>query len=109
MPFSTALADRVRHALVRQRGVAEKRMFGGLGFLLNGNLAVGVWHDSLIARLGSDDGRAALAEPHVAPFTPSGQPMTNWVLIGAEGLDSDEQLAGWVGRAITFVRTLPGK
>ena len=109
MTFSTALADRVRRALSRQRGVAEKRMFGGLGFLLNGNLVVGVWHDSLIARLGPDDGQDALAEPHVAPFTPTGRPMTNWVLVGAAGLDTDEQLAGWVHRAITFVSTLPAK
>jgi hypothetical protein len=109
MAFSAALADRIRHALGRERGVVEKRMFGGLGFLLSGNLVVGVWHDSLIARLGSEDGRAALAEPHVAPFSPTGRPMTNWVLVGPEGLDADEQLAGWVRRATAFVRTLPPK
>ena len=109
MPFSAALADRVRHALARQRGVAEKRMFGGLAFLLDGHLVVGVWHDALIARLGPEDGRAALAEPHVEPFTPSGRPMTNWVRIPPEGLDTDAQLAGWVDRAVAFVRTLPPK
>ena len=109
MPFSAALADRVRHALARRRGVAEKRMFGGLGFLLDGHLAVGVWHDALVARLGPEDGRAALVEPHVEPFIPSGRPMTNWVRIGPEGLDSDAQLGGWVDRAVAFVRTLPPK
>ena len=84
-------------------------MFGGLGFLLNGNLVVGVWHESLIARLGLEDGRAALAEPHVSPFTPTGRPMMSWVLVGPEGLDTDVQLAGWIRRAIAFARTLPAK
>jgi len=109
MAFSAALADRLRHTLARQRGVVEKRMFGGVGFLLNGNLLVGVWKDSLIARLDPADGEAALAEPHVCPFAPAGRPMAGWVLVGPEGLDTDEELAGWVRRGTAFVRTLPAK
>jgi TfoX/Sxy family transcriptional regulator of competence genes len=109
MAFSAALADRVRHSLARQRGVVEKKMFGGVGFLLNGNLLVGVWKDSLIARLDAEDGKAALGEPHVGPFTPAGRPMAGWVLVEPEGIDTDDLLAGWVRRALTFVRTLSAK
>ena len=75
MAFSASLADRVRHTLGRQRGVTEKRMFGGVGFLMNGNLVVGVWRDSLIARLGPDEAEAALREPHVGPFDITGRAM----------------------------------
>jgi hypothetical protein len=109
MAFSTALADRVRHALARQRGMVEKKLFGGDGFLLNGNLLVGVWKDSLIARLDAADGTAALAEPGVGPFAPAGRPMAGWVLVGPEAIDTDRELAAWVRRATAFVRTLPAK
>ena|SRR5437764_963804 len=109
MTFSRALADRVRHALARQRGVVEKKMFGGVGFLLNGNLLVGVWHDSLIARLGPDGGEAALREPHVGPFDITGRAMKGWVLVAPEGVAEDHELVGWVERATAFVRALPAK
>ena len=65
MAFDESLAARIRDALARKKGVEEKKMFGGIGFLLNGNLLVGVWTDPLIARLGPDEGGEALLEPHV--------------------------------------------
>ena len=107
MPFSAALAARVRHALARQRGVAEQRMFGAAVFLLDGHLAVGVWHDSLIARLGPEEAGAALREPHVGPFDVTGRAMRGWVLVGPDGVGEDPDLARWVDRAVSFVRTLP--
>ena len=63
MAFDESLAARIRDALARKKGVEEKKMFGGVGFLLNGNMLVGVWKDSLIVRLGSDEGDEALREP----------------------------------------------
>ena len=75
----------------------------------NGHLLVSVWNESLIARVGPDRGDAALQEPHVRAFDVTGRPMRNWVLVEPEGVEGDDQLAAWVGRAITFVRTLPGK
>ena len=68
MAFSAALSERIRRALARKRGVEEKKMFGGVGFLLHGNMLVGVWKDSLIARLGPDNHDDALLEPHVREF-----------------------------------------
>ena len=109
MPHSAALADRVRHLLARERGLVVKRLFGGYGFLLNGNLLVCVWHDSLIVRLGPAAGEAALAEPHVGPFDVTGRAMKGWVLVAPEGIGEDAELAAWVRRATDFVRTLPAK
>jgi hypothetical protein len=109
MAFDEDLAAHIRDRLARQRGVEEKRMFGGIAFLLDGNLLVGVWKDSLIARLGGERGEEALLEPHVRPFDITGRPMRGWVLVGPEGVEDDEQLALWLDRAAGFVRTLPAK
>ena len=109
MAFSAALAERIRQRLARRRNVEEKKMFGGVGFLLNGNLLVGVWKDSLIARLGPDEGDEALLEPHVKEFDITGRAMKGWVLVEPEGVEDDEQLTDWIGRATKFVGTLPAK
>jgi TfoX N-terminal domain len=109
MAFSAALADRVRHVLARECGIGEKRMFGGVGFLLNGNLLVGVRDHSLIVRLGPEEGAAALRDPYVDPFAPSGRIMRGWVVVGPEGVGEDDRLADWVRRATDFVLTLPAK
>jgi TfoX/Sxy family transcriptional regulator of competence genes len=109
MPYSKSLAARVRHALTGQRGVVEKNMFGGVAFLLHGNMLVGVWQNSLIVRLGPETGSAALAEPHVAPFDVTGKPMKGWVMVEPDGLDADSQLRAWIELATQFVATLPPK
>lgn len=108
MPYSESLANRIR-TLLGSHHVDEKQMFGGLGFLLRGNLLVCVWHDSLIARLGLESAAAALGEPHVRPFDVTGRPMRGWVMVAPDGLESDELLAGWIDRAWSFVTTLPPK
>src|SRR5215470_8062109 len=109
MAFSDSLAARIRDALARKKGVEEKRMFGGVGFLLHGNMLVGVWKDSLVVRLGPDEAEAALREPHVREFDITGRAMKGWVLVGPEGVGDDEQLTDWIGRATRFVRALPTK
>ncbi len=109
MAFDESLAVRIGDVLARRRGVEEKKMFGGICFLLHGNLPVGVWKDSLIARLGPDEGEAALREPNVRVFDITGKPMRNWVLVEPEGVEEDDQLKAWVERATKFVRTLPRK
>jgi hypothetical protein len=109
MAFDETLAARIRDALARKRGVEEKKMFGGVGYLLNGNLLVGVWKESLIVRLGPDDGDEALKEPHVREFDITGRAMKGWVLVGPEGVEDDEKLTDWIGRATRFVGTLPAK
>lgn len=109
MSYSRQLADRVRHTLGKQRGLVEKRMFGGVGFLLRGNMLVGIWEQSLIARLGPDAAAQALQEPNVRAFDVTGRPMRGWVMIDADGLERDADLAAWLARAQEFVETLPGK
>jgi TfoX/Sxy family transcriptional regulator of competence genes len=109
MAFSEALAARIRQKLTLRKNVEARKMFGGIGFLLNGNLLVGVWKDSLIARLEPDEGEAALREPHVKEFDITGRPMKGWVLVGPEGVEDDEQLTDWIERAVKFVRALPAK
>ena len=84
-------------------------MFGGVGFLLNGNMLVGVWKDFLIVRFGQDEGDEALKEPHVAEFDITGRPMKGWVLVAPEGVEEDEQLKVWIQRAVRFVGRLPAK
>ena len=109
MAFDEDLAARIRDVLARTKGGEEKKMFGGVGFLLHGNMLVGVWKDSLIARLGADEGDLALLEPHVKEFDITGRAMKGWVLVGPEGVAGDEQLGGWIERATKFVKTLPAK
>ena len=109
MAFDESLASRIRDTLARRKGVQEKKMFGGVGFLLNGNMLVGVWKDSLIVRLGPDEGEVALREPHVKEFDITGRPMKGWALVEAEGVEGDDQLSGWIQRAVKFVGALPAK
>jgi TfoX/Sxy family transcriptional regulator of competence genes len=109
MAFDENLAARIRDALARKKGVEEKKMFGGVGFLLNGNLLVGVWKDSLIVRLGPNEGEAVLREPHVREFDITGRPMRNWVAVEPDGVEDDYQLKDWVERALKFVKSLPPK
>jgi TfoX/Sxy family transcriptional regulator of competence genes len=109
MAFNEALAERIRQRLARRRNVEEKKMFGGIGFLLNGNMLVGVWKDSLIVRLGAEEGDLALLEAHVKEFALKGRAMKGWVLVAAEGVEDDEQLSTWIQRAVKFVGTLPAK
>ena len=109
MAFDEDLAARIRDALARTRGVEERKMFGCVCFLLDGHALVGVWKDRLIARLGPDEGEAALREPHVRAFDITGRPMRNWVAVEPEGVEDDDQLKDWIERAVKFVRTLPAK
>jgi TfoX/Sxy family transcriptional regulator of competence genes len=108
MAFNEALAERIRQGLARKNGIEERKMFGGIGFLLHGNMLVGVWKDSLIVRLGPDEGEEALREPHVRQFDITGRTMKGWVLVEPEGVE-DDQLTDWIERAMKFVRTLPAK
>lgn len=109
MAFDETLAARIRDALARKKNIDERKMFGCLCLLLNGNALVGVWKNSLIARLGPDEGEAALLEPHVRQFDITGKPMRNWVVVEPEGVENDDQLRSWIDRAIKFVGKLPKK
>jgi TfoX/Sxy family transcriptional regulator of competence genes len=109
MAYSESLAGRIRGIAARHRGITEKKMFGGVGFLLNGNMLIGVWKTSLIVRLGPDIYHDALREPHVGEFDIAGKPMKGWVMVEPDGIEHDEQLSQWIERAIDFVKALPKK
>ena len=109
MPFDEALAARVRDALGKRRNLAEKRLFGGLGFLLRGNMLVCVWKRFLIVRLGHEQAADALLEPYVKEFDVTGKAMKGWVMVEAEGVAEDDALNTWVTRALKFAAKLPAK
>ena len=109
MAYSESLARRIRQVFAHRRGNTEKKMFGGVGFLLSGNMCVGVWKSWLIVRLGPDQAAAALAEPNVVEFDITGRPMKGWIMVEQDGLETDEQLHHWVQRAVEFVGGLPRK
>jgi len=92
-----------------KKSISEKKMFGGIGFLLNGNMCVGVWKDSLIARVGPDQYEAALEQPFVREFDITGRAMKGWVLVTSEGLADDDSLKEWIDQAAAFVSKLPKK
>lgn len=109
MVYSKSLAARIRHIVGRRPGVVEKKMFGGVGFMLGGNMLVGVWQNSLIARLGPEQAAEALEVHDVREFDITGRPMKGWVMVEPDGIETDEQLGRWIERATEFVETLPVK
>jgi TfoX/Sxy family transcriptional regulator of competence genes len=109
MAYSQALTERVRMAIGRRRDVVEKKMFGGVGFLLRGNMLVGIWQQSLIVRLGPDLAAEALKQSHVREFDVTGRPMKGWIMVEPDGLETDAALAAWIEQATVFVETLPAK
>jgi len=107
MPFDDTLADRIRECLDRRKGIHEKKLFGCACFMLDGNVLVGVWKESLVARVGPDEYEEALLEPHVRVFDITGRPMKGWIEVEPEGIEDDNQLNGWIERAWAFVSELP--
>jgi TfoX/Sxy family transcriptional regulator of competence genes len=107
--FDEALASRVRDALKGTDGLVEKRMFGGLAFLLNGNMCCGVRGDELIVRLDPEQTEAALRQRGVRVFDLSGRPMKGWVLVAAAGIETDDDLRAWVDKGVAFARSLRPK
>ena len=109
MVYDETLARRIRDLVLDLPGVEEKRMFGGVGFLLHGNLACGVNKEDLILRLSPEQARAALELPHVREFDMTGRPMQGWVVVGNEGVREASDLRRWVQKGLDFAATLPPK
>jgi hypothetical protein len=108
MAYDEVLAGRVRDGLRDVAGVTEKKMFGGLVFMADGHLTVGVYGDGLIARIGAAGMNEAVTEPGVRPFDMSGRPMRGIVVVAAETLD-DSALRRWIARARDHTASLPPK
>jgi hypothetical protein len=109
MPYDQTLAARIRKILARRSNISEKKLFGGVGFLLSGNLCVCVWREWLIVRLGPEQADIALREPFVKVFDVTGRAMRGWVMVDPGGLEGDDDVRRWCNAAVTFVRTLPAK
>jgi hypothetical protein len=109
MAYDEALAERVRELLALREGVSEREMFGGIAFMVGGNMACGVHGDELIVRLERDDAEKALEEPHVRVFDITGRPMKGWLLVGPEATAADGELAGWVDAGADYAASLPPK
>lgn len=110
MAFDEQLAGRFRKQLGKKKGLTEKKMFGGIAFLINGNMSCGVHKDQMIVRLTPEDTDKALARKHTRVFDLSGgRPMKGWILIDAEGLEADKDLSGWVDIGVKFAASLPPK
>lgn len=109
MPHDEILTDRIRHALAGRRGVTEKAMFGGICFLLNGNMCCGVAKRDMVLRLGEAGARNALREPHVRPMDFTGKPLKTMVYVAEAGLETERALVAWLERGLAFTRTLPSK
>ncbi len=107
MAYNQELAERMRRILGTEHAIVEKRMFGGIGFMANGNLACGIHKQELIARLGEDDFKSALKKQHVRIFDMAGRPMKGWVMVAAEGCASESQLRGWIAKSLAHARSLP--
>jgi len=108
MAYDLVLAERLREA-VKEISVTEKKMFGGVAFLLNGNMMVGIHGDNLIARVGLGNDKASLTKPYTKPFDMTGHPMSGWVEVLPAGCKSDQDLKIWVMNSLEFVSTLPKK
>jgi TfoX/Sxy family transcriptional regulator of competence genes len=109
MPYDELLATRIRAALGPLPGLEEKKMFGGVGFLVNGNLACGVHKDNMIVRVGPDKYAAALARPHTHVFDMTGHPMAGWIMVEPPGCATESALEDWVEQGLAFARSLPAK
>jgi TfoX/Sxy family transcriptional regulator of competence genes len=109
MPYNEVLAHRVRAALAAHDAVDEKKMFGGLTFMLNGNMCCGIVRDDLMVRVGPEQQAEALARPHVRKMDFTGRPMRGMIMVAAAGLENDTELEAWVQRGVAFASGLPAK
>lgn len=109
MAYDEGLATRIRAAVVDQPCVTEKKMFGGIAFMLNDYMFVGVIDELLMARVGPDIYTEALHRPHVREMDFTGRPMKGYVYVEPAGVDEDEALHLWIDRCAAYVSTLPPK
>ncbi len=109
MAYDEATAERVRAALKRRRSVVERKMFGGLAFMLDEHMCCGVLDDALVLRLGEEGAKHALKRKHTRPMDFTGRPMKSMVFVDAAGIARDDALLAWIDQAVMFARSLPKK
>jgi TfoX/Sxy family transcriptional regulator of competence genes len=109
MAYDEGLAERIRGALQDQGPVTEKRMFGGLAFMVRGHMTVGIVKDDLMVRVGPDTHAEVVRERGARPMDFTGRPMKGFVFVSADAIDSDADLQRWVDRGVAFAASLPPK
>jgi TfoX/Sxy family transcriptional regulator of competence genes len=109
MAYDEQLAERIRGALRGRDGVTEQKMFGGIAFMVNGNMAVGITHDELMVRVGHDGQDEAAAQPHARVMTMGTRPMRGMIGVGPAGVESDADLQRWVDAGVNTAAALPPK
>jgi TfoX/Sxy family transcriptional regulator of competence genes len=110
MAYDEDLARRIRELIASEPGVSEKKMFGGLAFLVGGNMAVSAsGQGGLMVRVDPDAAAELLARPHAKPFEMRGRPMDGWLRVDREGVRTKRQLEPWVKRGVAYARSLPPK
>ncbi|MFQ5968523.1 MAG: TfoX/Sxy family protein [Acidimicrobiia bacterium] len=109
MAYSEALADEIRGRLSDHPAMTERQMFGGIAFMVNGNMAVGVSEDELMVRVGKDAHDEAVARPGARTFDKSRSPMRGWVSVAPEGFADDADLYAWIDQGVAFAESLPSK
>ena len=109
MAYNEKLADRIRSIVGDRPDLTERKMFGGIAFMLNGNMFCGITRDDLMVRVGPDRFEAALASPGARLMDFTGRPSKGMAFVGPEGYATDEQLRGWVEQTLDYARSLPAK
>jgi TfoX/Sxy family transcriptional regulator of competence genes len=110
MAYDEDLANRVRELIAVEEGLTERKMFGGLAFMINGNMSVGVsGQGGLMVRIDPDQTDALVAEPHARPFEMRGREMQGWLRVDSEGVRTKRELEPWVRRGVAYARSLPPK
>jgi TfoX/Sxy family transcriptional regulator of competence genes len=110
MAYDEDLANRIRELVSSERGVSEQRMFGGLAFLINGNMSVSAsGQGGLLLRIDPTETDALARRPHASPVEMRGRVMQGWLRVDAEGVRTKRQLERWVARGVAYARSLPGK
>ena len=109
MAYDEQLAMRITNLFKNHPDITKKKMYGGIGYLVGGNMACGVNKDDLIVRVGPEAYETALAQPHTKEFDMTGRPMKGWMVVRPTGYETDEALKGWVQRGVDFALSLPPK
>jgi TfoX/Sxy family transcriptional regulator of competence genes len=110
MAYDEDLGDRIRELVGAEKGVEEKRMFGGLAFLINGNMSVAVSSKGgIMVRVPPDETEKLLARDHVQPMVMAGRQTRGWIRVSGEGVKTKRQLQGWVSRGVEHAKSLPNK
>ena len=109
MPYDATLLTKIRQLLGKRKNLTEQKMFGGIAFLLRGNVCCGAWQEYLVLRLGEDAAWQVLGEEHTRPFDITGKPMRGWAMVEPAGWQNAAKLRRWIDWAVEFTESLPPK